>query len=100
MKNKALKRLIYGLSFLLTTLPVFSFAISSSEKQDTIINNGYKVKTIIVDAGHGGQHSGVGHFSPGASGSYSNERTVTLAIAFKLQKAIEKELEGVKVVMT
>jgi len=100
MKNKALKRLIYGLSFLLTTLPVFSFAISSSEKQDTIVNNGYKVKTIIVDAGHGGQHSGVGHFSPGASGSYSNERTVTLAIAFKLQKAIEKELEGVKVVMT
>ncbi|MGZ3873199.1 MAG: N-acetylmuramoyl-L-alanine amidase family protein [Mucilaginibacter sp.] len=100
MKNKALKRLIYGLSLLLTSLPLFSLAISSSEKQDTINNNGYKIKTIIVDAGHGGQHSGVGHFSPGASGSYSLERDVTLAIAFKLQKAIEKDLSGVRVVMT
>lgn len=100
MKNKALKRLIYGLSLLLTSLPLFSLAISSSEKQDTVNNNGYKIKTIIVDAGHGGQHSGVGHFSPGASGSYSLERDVTLAIAFKLQKAIEKDLSGVRVVMT
>jgi N-acetylmuramoyl-L-alanine amidase len=90
MKNKALKRLIYGLSVLLTTLPVLSFAISSSEKRDTVINNGYKIRTIIVDPGHGGR----------PSGTFSSERNVTLAIAFKLQKAIEKELAGVKVVLT
>ncbi|MEO6980170.1 MAG: N-acetylmuramoyl-L-alanine amidase [Mucilaginibacter sp.] len=100
MKNKALKRLIYGLLVLLASLPSFSFALSSLQQQDTVINNGYKVKTIIVDAGHGGQHSGSGHFSPGASGSYSLERNVTLAIALKLQKAIEKDLVGVKVVLT
>jgi N-acetylmuramoyl-L-alanine amidase len=99
MKNKALKRLIYGLLILLPLLPSFSFAISSVQ-QDTIINNGYKIKTIIVDPGHGGQHTGTGHFSPGASGSYSYERNVTLAIAFKLQKAIEKDISGVKVVLT
>jgi len=101
MKNKALKRLIYGLSVLLTTLPVFSFAICSSQRQDTVINNGYKIRTIIVDPGHGGRPSGTtGNYSHGASGSFSSERNVTLAIAFKLQKAIEKELAGVKVVLT
>jgi N-acetylmuramoyl-L-alanine amidase len=100
MKNKALKRLICGLSLILTSIPFFSLAISNSSLKDTITSNGYKIKTIIVDPGHGGQHSGAGHFSPGASGSYSLERNVTLAIAFKLQKAIEKDMAGVNVVMT
>ena len=100
MKNKALNRLICGLLGLLSFLPSFSFALNSSLKKDSTNTNSYKIKTIIVDAGHGGQHSGAGHFSPGASGSYSLERNVTLAIAFKLQKAIEKELADVKVVLT
>jgi len=100
MKNKALNRLICGLLGLLSFLPSFSFALNSSLKKDSTNTNSYKIKTIIVDAGHGGQHSGACHFSPGASGSYSLERNVTLAIAFKLQKAIEKELADVKVVLT
>jgi N-acetylmuramoyl-L-alanine amidase len=100
MKNKARNRLIYGLLGLLSFSPLFSFASGNLSKRDSINTNSYKIKTIIVDAGHGGQHSGAGHFSPGASGSYSLERNVTLAIAFKLQKAIEKELSDVKVVLT
>jgi len=99
MKNRVLKGLICCLLALLTSLPFFSFA-SNSIKKDTVVSTGYKIKTIIVDAGHGGQHSGAGHVSLGASGSYSLERNVTLAVAFKLQKAIEKDLDGVKVVMT
>jgi N-acetylmuramoyl-L-alanine amidase len=101
MKNKALKRLIYGFSILLASLPCFSFAISNSSQRDTIANSGYKIKTIIVDPGHGVRPSGaVGNYSPGASGSYSFERDVTLALAFKLQKEIEKQLSGVNVVLT
>jgi N-acetylmuramoyl-L-alanine amidase len=101
MKNKALKRLICGLSIIVASLPFFSFGLNPNSIKDTITNNGYKIKTIIVDAGHGGRPSGTtGNFSHGASGSYSFERNVTLAIAFKLQKAIEKDLSGVKVVMT
>ncbi len=100
MKNKALKRLICGLSIILASIPFFSFALSSSQK-DTITGSGYKIKTIIVDAGHGVRPSGVsGNYSPGASGSYSLERDVTLALALKLQKEIEKQLTGVKVVLT
>jgi N-acetylmuramoyl-L-alanine amidase len=100
MKNKALKRLICGLSILAASFPFFSLALPLNQKTDTVTNNGYKLKTIIVDAGHGAGHAGQSRFSLGASGTYSFERNVTLAIAFKLQKAIEKDLEGVKVVLT
>ncbi|BAU54810.1 N-acetylmuramoyl-L-alanine amidase family protein [Mucilaginibacter gotjawali] len=101
MKNKALKRLIYGLSLLLTFTPVFSFALTTHTKQDTVTTTGYKLRTIIVDPGHGGKPSGTtGTYSHGASGSYSLERNVTLALAFKLQKELEKELPSVKVVLT
>jgi N-acetylmuramoyl-L-alanine amidase len=80
-----------------TSLPFFSFAIVPSVQHDTVTSSGYKLKTVIVDAGHGtrpnGSHSG-------ASGSYSTESNVTLAIALKLQKAIEKDIPDLKVVMT
>jgi len=101
MKNKALKRLIYGLSLLLLTLPTLSFALGTHIKHDTVTTAGYKLRTIIIDPGHGGKpSSSVGNYSHGASGAYSSERNVTLALAFKLQKELEKELPDVKVVLT
>ncbi len=100
MKNKALKRLIYGLSALLLTLPFLTFANSYTHYTDTVLSTGYKLKTVIIDPGHGNHHSGPGTFSMGASGSYSFERNVTLAVALKLQKAMEKELPEVKTVLT
>lgn len=102
MKNRALKRLIYRLSVLLVLLSYFPVTSYGFVKKDTVINNtGFKIKTIIIDAGHGGKpSSNVGHFSHGASGEYSTERNVTLAIALKLQKAVEKDIPGVKGVLT
>jgi N-acetylmuramoyl-L-alanine amidase len=101
MKIKALKRLICGLPVLVLCFSLLSFKSQASTKKDTVVNTGFKVKTIIVDAGHGGKPSGTqGHFSHGASGSYSSERSVTLAVALKLQTAIEKDLSDVKVVLT
>lgn len=100
MKNKALKRLILGLLALPVCFSLFSFTIVTSAKNDTVVNKGFKLKTIIVDAGHGGAPTGTGHFSHGASGSFSTERGVTLAVALKLQKAIEKNVDGVKAVLT
>ncbi|MFN8250845.1 MAG: N-acetylmuramoyl-L-alanine amidase [Ferruginibacter sp.] len=47
---------------------------------------------IAVDAGHGGSNTGAG----GPTGS--SEKALALAVALKLQKALEKE--GVKVIMT
>ncbi|GAA3982796.1 N-acetylmuramoyl-L-alanine amidase family protein [Mucilaginibacter dorajii] len=101
MKNRALKRLIYSLSVLVVLLSYFPGTSYGSIKTDTILNNGgFKIKTIIVDPGHGGKPTGTGHFSHGASGSFSQERNVTLAIALKLQKAIEKDMPGVNAVLT
>lgn len=101
MKNKALKRLICGLSILVAFLPFFSFASVVLQNADTVTSVGYKLKTIVIDAGHGGRPSGTtGNYSHGAPGSYSFERNVTLALALKLQKEIEKELQGIRVVLT
>nr|WP_294794200.1 N-acetylmuramoyl-L-alanine amidase [uncultured Mucilaginibacter sp.] len=107
MKNKALKRLIYvlpvlvaGISLLLLTSA--SSVLTTSVKKDTVVNTGYKLRTIVVDAGHGVKPNppGPGKFSVGSAGIYSTERGVTLMVAQKLQKAIEKDIEGVNVVMT
>ena len=100
MKNKILKRLICTLSLVLISFSLFSFPLYNF-KNDTLNSSGYKLRTVIIDAGHGQNPPGTGgHFSLGASGSYSNERDVTLAIALKLQTAIEKDMPGVKVVLT
>ncbi|MFM6926408.1 MAG: N-acetylmuramoyl-L-alanine amidase [Ferruginibacter sp.] len=57
-----------------------------------------QIKTIVVDAGHGGT-------DVGASGQYENslrskEKDVTLAIALKLVDELKKQLPGVNVVPT
>ena len=57
-----------------------------------------QIKTIVVDAGHGGT-------DVGATGQYENslrskEKDVTLAIALKLVDELKKQLPNVKVVPT
>ncbi|WP_157543986.1 N-acetylmuramoyl-L-alanine amidase family protein [Mucilaginibacter paludis] len=66
--------------------------IANPVKKDSTVSSGFKLRTVVVDAGHGGH--------TGAAGAYSTEEGVTLALAFKLQKAIEKNLPDIKVVMT
>jgi N-acetylmuramoyl-L-alanine amidase len=100
MKNKALKRLIFGLLALPVCFSLFSFTIIPSVQKDTTTNSGFKLKTVIVDAGHGDKTTGPGHFSRGADGTFSTERQVTLAVALKLQKAIEKNIVGVNAILT
>jgi N-acetylmuramoyl-L-alanine amidase len=107
MKNKILnrlKKLIYGSSALLISLSLFSFTTTKFIKagtKDTVANTP-KLRTVIIDPGHGAkaENSPPGHYSPGANGSFSLERNVTLAIAKKLQIAIEKDVTGVKAVLT
>ncbi|HEX7904300.1 MAG TPA: N-acetylmuramoyl-L-alanine amidase [Chitinophagaceae bacterium] len=51
------------------------------------------IKTIVIDPGHGG-------LDPGASGTFSTEAQVSLAVSLKLGKAIEKEFPHIKQVFT
>src|SRR4051812_41388702 len=57
-----------------------------------------KLKTIIVDAGHGGT-------DPGSVGTYENslrskEKDITLAISMKLVEELKKQLPDVNIIPT
>lgn len=57
-----------------------------------------KLRTIVVDAGHGGSDYGARALYENSLGS--NEKDVTLAIAMKLVAELKKQLPDVKVVPT
>lgn len=86
MNNRTL--LLYALSFLLLIITIPT--IATANKYDDPI---YKIKTIVLDAGHGGD-------KPGARGRSSLEKDIALSVVLKLGKAIEAELPGVKVLYT
>ncbi len=79
------KRIFCYLS-LLICIPTVSFA-------NKYLDSLYTVKTVVLDAGHGGP-------IPGARGAKSIEKDVALQVVLKLGKAIEKEIPGVKVLYT
>jgi N-acetylmuramoyl-L-alanine amidase len=54
---------------------------------------GYKMKTIVIDAGHGGIRSG-------AAGSFSLEKDVALKVALKLGEKLSEELPSIKIIQT
>ena len=83
-------------SFLLfVSIFLFSFSVNDGKKSSSKIRNDgkYSLKTVVVDAGHGGH-------DVGCLGSHSHEKDVTLAIALKLGKLIETNFEDVKVIYT
>ncbi|MGM9475875.1 N-acetylmuramoyl-L-alanine amidase family protein [Pedobacter sp. GSP4] len=74
-------KLLVTLLFILTLTTQFAFA------------QGYKIKTIVIDPGHGGR-------KPGASGSFSKEKDVSLKIALKLGEILKEELPDIKIIFT
>lgn len=53
----------------------------------------YKVKAIVIDAGHGGK-------DPGCIGKISRESNIALKVALELGKIIKEQLPDVKVIYT
>lgn len=86
MKNIPLIRYNYVLLALLLFSSTNIFANASNDTP-------YKIKTIVVDAGHGG-HDGA------TKGVYSREKDVALKVALRLGQAIEENLKDVKVIYT
>lgn len=80
-----MKRVIIIVTLLLLTTVIYSFAPANK--------NGYRIRTIVIDAGHGGHDTG-------CLGSEAKEKQVALAIALKLGRMIEERFPEVKVVFT
>jgi len=72
---------------------IFLFSTLLLLNTQSTIAQGYKVKTIVIDAGHGGGKSG-------AVGSYSMEKNIALQVALKLGKKFEEDMPDVKILYT
>ena len=70
-------------------LIVFCFSSFYTHKDDPK----RKVRTIVIDPGHGGK-------DPGCNGVTCKEKEVALAVALKLGKLIEENIKDVKVIFT
>ncbi|RDC57785.1 N-acetylmuramoyl-L-alanine amidase [Pedobacter chinensis] len=60
---------------------------------NSLFAQGYKIKTIVIDPGHGGK-------KPGASGSFSTEKDIALKVSLKLGAKLKQELPDVKIIYT
>lgn len=56
-------------------------------------NRAFRLKTIVIDAGHGGK-------DPGCLGHGSKEKDIALDVALKLGEYINENMEGVKIIYT
>lgn len=53
----------------------------------------YKLKTIVIDPGHGG-------IAPGSVGKISKEKDITLEVSLKLGKMFQEQMPDVKIIFT
>ena len=61
-----------------------------------IVNNAarrYRIKTIVIDAGHGGK-------DPGTLGKRTKEKNITLRVALELGRIIKRNMPRVKIIYT
>ncbi|PLX10294.1 MAG: N-acetylmuramoyl-L-alanine amidase [Marinilabiliales bacterium] len=79
---------------LLVSFLVLLFSFFFTLKQTNAQENGkYKMKTVVIDAGHGGK-------DPGAVCKKGYEKDIALNIALKLGHYIDSLIDGVKVIYT
>jgi N-acetylmuramoyl-L-alanine amidase len=87
-----LKKLLSGFIPLLLITILFSFRKDYRDPAPCKEAN-FAIKTIVVDAGHGGS-------DVGARGAYSFEKDICLGVALKLGKLLEDEFKDVKILYT
>lgn len=79
-----MKKKTIAVSFFIFNLLLFHFSFSQSQS---------RIRTIIVDAGHGGADQG-------AKGAYSTEAQLTLQLALKVGALLQQELPDTKIIQT
>jgi len=81
------------LMYLKSILTFIIYLVLSNSIDNQVIAQEYKIKTIVIDAGHGGK-DGATH------GVYSKEKDVALKTALNLGRALQDSLKGIKVIYT
>jgi len=71
----------------------FICLVSILLSNNQLVAQEYKIKTIVIDAGHGGKDGST-------RGEYSTEKDVALKTALRLGKTIEENIKDVKVIYT
>ena len=84
----SIKGINIGKTIILSAFLIFSTVVYG--QNDDLVKG---IKTVVIDAGHGG-HDG------GCSGASSHEKNVTLALALKLGKMIKAKTPEVRVLYT
>lgn len=85
-----IQKLLYKLLKISILIFILAPLISFAQKSKT---TGYKIETVVIDAGHGGK-------DPGALGKKSMEKDITLALALKVGKYIEDAFPNINVIYT
>lgn len=80
-------------TILLCSLPFKGVPENRTSGKSFAEDPSYKLKTIVLDPGHGGN-------KPGAIGKKSKEKDIVLDVSIRLKKAIEEALPDVKVYLT
>ncbi len=74
-------------------IPLLFISIVFGLPQNMLGQQGSRIRTVVIDAGHGGK-------DPGALGKHSREKDITLAVALKVGRYIQQNLKDVKVIYT
>lgn len=77
--------------FLLVSFCISTFLLSFTGKESSTPRA--TIHTVVIDPGHGGSF-------PGAHGTFSNEKEVSLEVALKFGKALQKEFPDLKIIYT
>lgn len=85
------KKTVRGIFQLMLWMSVFFIGLNANAQKDELSSQ--TIRTICIDAGHGGK-------DPGCNGASVNEKTVCLNMALKLGAMIKKTYPEIKVVYT
>ncbi|MCU0438483.1 MAG: N-acetylmuramoyl-L-alanine amidase [Raineya sp.] len=77
----------------LAIIVLICFAFTLPFKSQSPSPQKYKIRTVVIDAGHGGH-------DPGALGKNTKEKDITLAVSLELGATIKKYLPDVNVIYT